>query len=262
MARRFPHDTLKQLPHRHARRDRMRIHNNIGHYAILRKRHVLVIVHHSYRTFLSTATRKFVSNHRLPIHPQADLRKRIALAIHTLVIAIHVTLIVRLHAHARIARMDHAMHLVRHHLAHQNVIAIHIRIQRHKAIRAELAVIRRLQTRHRDRRVLIRLREDLLLARTVILCALIPIRLVIGTHIQPAIQRRLVHHHRVLLVKPGVRHDRHDRIHTRGQHIAVRVLRQPRAHNRLLGVVEHMCHRVHPFIEIRHIYTECLLAHG
>mmetsp|Transcript_4384 Transcript_4384/g.10739 ORF Transcript_4384/g.10739 Transcript_4384/m.10739 type:complete len:763 (+) Transcript_4384:725-3013(+) len=260
------------MPDRHSRRDSVGIDDDIRADAFRRERHVLLSVKHAHRTLLPMATGKLVSDLRDANGPDADLHEASSGLIggnHDLV------------DDARLRRLCGNREILlrfRGERRHDNFLAAdfrpwnrpevgrfpHEHIVRgnacsfgHKTIRLELFVRPGL---HAEAFPRVRNLECFRLSSEsphLFVCK----RPEVHRAEQTAIDRALVHDHGILLVEARVTRNGDHGVDTRGQHPEFQVLHRSGDANRLLRVVEHVCHGIHSQGVIRDVHTHGLLAH-
>mmetsp|Transcript_38486 Transcript_38486/g.101520 ORF Transcript_38486/g.101520 Transcript_38486/m.101520 type:complete len:291 (-) Transcript_38486:136-1008(-) len=213
--------TLDQVADGHARGDGVRVDDDVGRDALARERHVLLALREADRSLLPVARRKLVANLRDAHRADAYLDELAPFLIGRQEHLVHVASLRRAERRRRVASRElclRGVHLLprrpRRRLADDDVVARDAHTRRHQAIVVELRVVPLAQAVDR---LGVRLLEALsrllpLHVDPVGLALLVAVRAVEDGAEEAAVDRRLVHDHRVLLVVARVARDRDRRI--------------------------------------------------
>mmetsp|Transcript_7128 Transcript_7128/g.15506 ORF Transcript_7128/g.15506 Transcript_7128/m.15506 type:complete len:329 (-) Transcript_7128:2283-3269(-) len=259
--------TLHQMADRHAGGDGVRVDNDVGADALAREGHVFLAVGHSDGTLLSVAGGKLVSYLRDPYVTNAHLGELVAILVGGQHHPVHDARLVGPHRCAVVlARHRGALRVwpldsIGHRFADQHVIVTNALTRLGQAVWPQFVIRASLLLIHVHSRFLERLVcEGVVRARSALGLG------VVGTEEgrpeQSSVDGGLVHDERVLLVVARVAGNTHDAVDPRGQFSEVHVVHSACCGEGLLGVVQHVRHGVHAYLEGGQVDAHGLLAHG
>mmetsp|Transcript_16479 Transcript_16479/g.64296 ORF Transcript_16479/g.64296 Transcript_16479/m.64296 type:complete len:1268 (+) Transcript_16479:614-4417(+) len=264
VGRQLAEEAFNQLTDGHTRGNGVRVDDEVRRDALHREGHVVLAVGDADRSLLAVARRELVSDlrraHRAHAHVDqlvAVLGRRDHHLVHDAVLAapqghrgvlLGVARSLRLEVVAAVRRDGGG-------LADDDVVARHLYARRDEAVLLELGVgavqDRRLRVGHLVR-----------LDRLACALQLVPV----GAHEdgaeEAAVDGRLVHDDRILLVVARVAGDCHDAVLSCRQAAELEELHRARDNQRLLRVPEDVRHRVHAQLEVGDVHAHSLLAHS
>ena len=250
---------LFQLTDRHARRNGVRVDDDVGTQPLRRERHVAFRDDVAQRALLPVPRAELVPDDRLSQSAHLHLANAVPLPIPLQEIAVNVGLLVRAIRAALILVFQHFGGVVpvdRHHLRNDDVAVLHQRVFRHHALGIHFFIIPEFHALGFGG---VGLAAHLFIP--VDLLVLVLFGVVNHRLKQAAINGALVHQHAVLLVVARVRHDRHDDGPPRRNLVQLEHAHDARVHQRTRRVRHHVRRLVHALVKIGHVHAHRLLGH-
>lgn len=176
---RFPEEALHQLGNSHARRNRVRIDDDIRSHAVRRLRHIVLRHNHPDCSLLSVATGELVGNYWDTFNPDTDLRESVAVAVNPPLDLVNISGFSILHQLTHVAvglPLIKAAHLLnRGNLPDNDVSALNPRIQWYESVFPQFILVsapRRLRLAEIRHTELFLLPRQCVLLLLVLLCLL------------------------------------------------------------------------------------------
>ena len=254
---------LLQLTNSHARRNGMRIDNNVRTDSRFGEGHVLLGNDIADGSLLSMPTAKLVPKCGLTLRSEPHFGEGVPITVAVEVVAIHVGVLVRAIHAALVLVHNHlrgvvAVLLDRRHLRYDDIAVLDERVLVHQSVRVYLVIVGELCPLGLGR---IGFATDLLVAIHLLL-VLVFLRMVNSGLEEPAIHRPLVEQERILLVVARVRHDSHHDIGPRGDFHQFDDVHQASIYQGTRWIVQNVGRLVHALQIIGDVYTHRLLTHS
>ena len=269
---------LHDVADRHARWESVRIDDQVGNHAVFAEGHVVLRQDQAHHALLAVAGRHFVAQLRRANLPETHLQDAALSRPPAHKHPVDFAVVMNVRRHRAVSIRDHFFRLAHHATRHLLHLAVdlhhadhrhlgtlgHKRLGRHPAVSIKHGIrgLRQLQ-RHLCRGVF-RVRWVGKLHVFVLTHVTLGHRerLIRRQLEEPALHRRAVDDHAVFLIEARVRHDRHDSVEPARHAVAQRVVRGHRRHERPLGRVQHIGHRIESFLEIGGVDAHGLLGLG
>eukprot|EP00126_Sphaerothecum_destruens_P000332 Sdes_comp10388_c0_seq1m2045 len=258
--------TLNQVPNRHPARNRMRVDDDIRRDPLRSEGHIFLPISDPTRALLPMATGKLVANLRDADRSHPDLGELAPLRIRRNHHLIHNPILAgpqkrRAVSLGKLLQPPPQLILVGRQwrrFPNNRIIPTHADPRRDEPITVQLVI--RAPVPHRLGALTGRHLKRLLIIHPLF-PLLVSVRPEKTRPEKAAINRRLVHNHRILLVVASVARNRHNRIDARRKLPKVQILHRARRHQRLLRIVQNMRQRIHPHLVVGDVDPHRLLPH-
>ena len=239
----------------------MRIDNNVGANAVLRKGHIPLGNDIANRAFLSHSATHFITNHRFAKCANADFTEAVSFSIAVNITLVNITLLRCVIDATDVLIFDDFGGVVSvvldwDDLSHNDIAILNKRIHWHNPALIQLVVIPEL---HPLRLGCVGVASDFLVA--VDFLVLVLLRMINRGGEHPAVNGALIHENGVFLIVSRIRHNRDDEGRAGGDFRELNHLHEAGIHEGAVRVGEDIRGLVHTALVIRDIDADGLLAH-
>ena len=252
-------DRLHQLCNGHARRNCVRVHDEVRTQTPCSERHVFFVQQHAHRALLTMPRRKFIAYLRDTFGHHTNLDKRISIRILVLpdpVDTARLGILVR-GRHVAI-RIPCRIVAQIGNLANDHIILLQDRVQDRNTILTDCVITCILELAGI---VLVRFHELFLTTRGHIAVLLILVHGVVETAKQPAIDCTAVHDDRIFLVVPSITGNGNNGIHSKGHGVHFEKVHASCLHNGAGQGAQNVCILVETLGKVCGVRAHGLLAH-